>query len=46
LQRFPTDDYPDLAEHIRQHLEPDHGERSGFELGLDLILEGLEREDS
>jgi AcrR family transcriptional regulator len=46
LQQFPTDDYPDLGEHIRQHLEPDHGERSGFELGLDLILEGLERENA
>jgi len=43
LQTFPSDDYPDLAEHIRQHLEPSHGEKGGFELGLDLILEGLER---
>jgi AcrR family transcriptional regulator len=43
LQRFPTEEYPDLAEHIRQHVEPDHGDRSGFELGLDLILDGLER---
>jgi AcrR family transcriptional regulator len=43
LETFPVDDYPDLAEHIRQHLEPAHGEKGGFELGLDLILDGLEQ---
>jgi AcrR family transcriptional regulator len=43
LQTFPTDDYPDLVEHIRQHLEPHEGGEGGFELGLDLILDGLER---
>jgi AcrR family transcriptional regulator len=42
LRDFPSDDYPDLAQHIREHLEPHPGE-SGFERGLDLILDGLER---
>lgn len=42
LRDFPADDYPHLAEHIRQHLEP-HEEAGSFELGLDLILDGLER---
>ncbi len=26
-----------------EHLEPHHGEQGGFEFGLDLILDGLER---
>jgi AcrR family transcriptional regulator len=43
LEQFPVAEYPDLAEHIRQHLEPDHGDEGGFELGLDLILDGLDR---
>ena len=43
LERFPADEFPDLAEHIRQHVEPHHGDRGGFELGLDLILDGLEQ---
>ncbi|HSP73080.1 MAG TPA: TetR/AcrR family transcriptional regulator C-terminal domain-containing protein [Gaiellaceae bacterium] len=42
LRDFPADDYPYLAEHIEQHLEP-HGEAGSFEFGLDLILDGLER---
>ena len=43
LREFPADEYRDLAEHVRQHAEPrDDGVRS-FELGLDLILDGLER---
>jgi AcrR family transcriptional regulator len=42
LRQFPVDEYPDLAEHIKQHLEPRSGGEGGFELGLDLILEGLE----
>jgi AcrR family transcriptional regulator len=42
LERFPSDEYPHLAEHIRQHMEPSHGDKGGFELGLDLILDGLE----
>jgi AcrR family transcriptional regulator len=43
LEDFPADEYPYLAEHIRQHAEPPHDEAGAFELGLDLILDGLER---
>ena len=43
LQQLASDQYPYLTEHIRQHMEPYHGEEGGFELGLDLILDGLER---
>jgi AcrR family transcriptional regulator len=43
LRDFPADEYPDLAEHVRQHIEPSHAHRSTFEFGLDLILDGLER---
>jgi AcrR family transcriptional regulator len=43
LRDFPADDYPDLAEHIRQHTAPSDGQRSTFEFALDLILDGLER---
>ncbi len=43
LQELPADEYPDFVEHVMQHLEPDHGDEGGFEVGLDLILDGLER---
>jgi AcrR family transcriptional regulator len=46
LRQLPADEYPHFAEHVRQHLEPPeprHGDEGGFELGLDLILDGLER---
>lgn len=43
LQRLPADAYPDLVQHIMQHVEPDPTLQGGFELGLDLILDGLER---
>ena len=43
LRTLPEGEYPDLVEHIHEHLQPDHGDRSGFEIGLDLILDGLER---
>jgi AcrR family transcriptional regulator len=43
LADFPADDYPDLAAHIRQHQEPHDAETGSFELGLDLILDGLDR---
>jgi hypothetical protein len=44
LRDFPTDEYPDLAEHIEQHVDPPHAEHQGaFEFGLDLILDSLER---
>ena len=44
LREFPTDEYPFLAEHIEQHIDPPHDEhQSAFEFGLDLILDSLER---
>ena len=45
LERIiPADEYPHLHEHAQQHLsEGAHHEASAFELGLDLILEGLEQ---
>ena len=43
LRDFPSETYPDLAVHIEQHLEPHDTEPGSFELGLDLILDGLER---
>jgi AcrR family transcriptional regulator len=43
LRDFPADEYPDLAEHTRQHMEPDEQHEGAFAFGLDLILDGLER---
>jgi AcrR family transcriptional regulator len=43
LERFPAGEYPDLAEHVKQHLEPHDAQRGTFEFGLDLILDSLER---
>jgi hypothetical protein len=43
LEDFPVDEYPYLAEHIRQHVEPGDSDEGAFEFGLDLILDGLER---
>jgi AcrR family transcriptional regulator len=44
IREFPTEEYPDLAEHIEQHIDGSaHGEGSDFEFVLDLILDGLER---
>jgi hypothetical protein len=43
LRDFPADEYPDLAEHIQEHMEPTHEHHGEFEFGLDLILDGLER---
>lgn len=42
LRSFPVDEYPDLAAHIRHHLQQ-HDDGDGFEFGLDLILDGLEQ---
>jgi AcrR family transcriptional regulator len=45
LRAFPVKEYPDLAAHIRHHLDhPAQGDE--FEFGLDLILDGLERRRS
>jgi len=43
LEQIPAEDYPDLVEHIHQHLEPHEEGAGGFEMGLDLILDGLDR---
>jgi AcrR family transcriptional regulator len=42
LQQLPADEYPDLVDHIMQHLQPHEEGEGGFELGLDLILDGLQ----
>jgi hypothetical protein len=35
---------PHLVEHVEQHMKPrDPADKSEFEFGLDLILDGLER---
>jgi AcrR family transcriptional regulator len=43
LGRISTTEYPYFAEHVLQHLEPDHGAIRAFEFGLDLILDSLDR---
>src|SRR5262245_11377201 len=44
MRTIPFDDYPYLAEHRDQHFaEGAHREASAFELGLDMILDGLRR---
>jgi AcrR family transcriptional regulator len=43
LEDIPGHEYPHLAEHIRQHVEPGVSDERAFEFGLDLILDGLER---
>jgi AcrR family transcriptional regulator len=44
LKQLPEDDYPNVIEHINQHLEPPREDLvSAFEFGLDLVLEGLRR---
>jgi AcrR family transcriptional regulator len=43
LSDFPMASYPDFAEHVSQHFDPDFRASDSFEFGLDLILDGLER---
>lgn len=44
LATLPVAEFPYLAEHIEQHLNPRSGDDVGeFEFGLGLILDGLER---
>jgi len=41
---YRLDDYPDLSLHVEQHLaDGPHQDVSAFELGLDLIIEGLRK---
>ena len=37
-----SSEYPHFTEHALQHMEPDRDDVSAYELGLDLILDGLE----
>ncbi|MFP5331098.1 MAG: TetR/AcrR family transcriptional regulator [Acidimicrobiia bacterium] len=46
LRSFPVDEYPDMVDHIHQHLDSSAVRRPGFEFALDLILDGLDRVDS
>ena len=42
MQSIPWDDYPNLTEHRDQHLtEGPHRDVKAFEVGLDLLLDGL-----
>jgi len=44
LQRLPPEEYPYFHEHAQQHLtRATRGDKSPFEFGLDLILDGLDR---
>ena len=45
LRDFPFDDYPDVGEHVRQHLAdtPPDATVTEFEFGLDLILTGFKQ---
>lgn len=43
LDQFPVEDYPHFVEHVKQHLSPPTGPKTGFEFALDLILDGLAR---
>ena len=44
LDELPADRFPYVVEHAYQHLEPaSPGDKTEFEFGLDLILDGLER---
>ena len=44
LDRVLVDEYPYTVEHVHQHLKTSgKQEKSEFEVGLDLILDGLER---
>jgi AcrR family transcriptional regulator len=44
MQTIPWDEYPHLAEHRDQHMnDGPHREVSAFEVGLDLILDGLQK---
>jgi AcrR family transcriptional regulator len=43
LEGFPSEEFPDLAAHIRHHMDQPASDVSSFEFGLDAILDALER---
>jgi AcrR family transcriptional regulator len=44
LREIPISEYPHAAEHVEQHMAAPTGDGArAFELGLDLIIEGLKR---
>jgi hypothetical protein len=44
LPELPADEFPHMAEHVRQHMSPaGPDDQNDFAFGLDLILDGLER---
>ena len=44
LERLSANEFPNLSEHVQQHLKPRRADDEGeFAFGLDLILDGLER---
>jgi AcrR family transcriptional regulator len=43
LRAFSEDEFPYLAEHVRQHMAIPAAGETAFAFGLDLILDGLER---
>jgi AcrR family transcriptional regulator len=44
LAQFPADEYPHLAETISEHVtKPGYDYADEFEVGLDLVLDGIER---
>jgi len=44
LRAFPADEFPYMHEHVRQHVDETVPGPGAFELVLDLILDGLERQ--
>ena len=44
LRSLPVDEYPYFAEHVEAHRAAGYDEDRAFELGLDLILDGLRRD--
>jgi AcrR family transcriptional regulator len=41
LATFPSERFPDLADHIRFHMQDTSTDGNSFEFGLDLLLDGL-----
>jgi hypothetical protein len=46
FESFPANEYPNLVEFITEHaMKPGYDYADEFEYGLDLILDGLERDE-